>query len=293
LLTLYFLDSRPLGETLSVLLAQRSKTLHGKLSWTLESASYNLQKSNERRTEDERPAENKHTGFRSVIVREVRQALLTVLDVIFRTLKTSRDIFQVDPILQSSMVYDALEYIRSDSPDQSTTGSLHPELQLTTQKLLSTLPSSPHFLLLPQSLRSYKPYVDGSSSSSRIPSTQLTEGLDEWFRKSTKMLRAAAERWISKLRSVTEVWNVRSSTLKCIKLASGFEEQEDTLLKTMFDDLCRERLHSIWKSSLADAENSFSAKIESTVSSLTKGEDVPLAGELTFYLAGKVITVAF
>jgi hypothetical protein len=260
---------------LSVFLVQRTKILHAKLSWTLGSSASDSdqvkhiqRKVNGHRLEDAKAVDSKPTEFRSATVREVKQALLSALDVIFRTVETSRDIFQVD---NSSMVNKALEYIQSDTLDPTTTETLHAELQLTTQKLLSTLPSSTHFLLLPPNLKFYKPYVDLSSPSSRVPQAHLTQNLAKWFSVSTENLHATARRWISNLQSVAEVWNVRSSILKWIMAASSFEELESLRVKSLFDNLCRDRLLSIWKSAFASAESTFRAKLDSTILAIATG----------------------
>jgi len=286
LLSLYFLDSRPLNETLSVFLAQRVKTLYTKLAWVSELSTSNTDQytsnprhNNGHRPEDDEFVDNKYTGFRRAPVQEVKQALLAVLDVAFRTVKTARDIFELDPLTRSSMVIQALTCIQSDSQSPTPPESLSLELQLTTQKLLATLPSSPHSLLLPPNLRFYKPYVDLTSSSSCVPQAQLAEKLDTWFRDSIRELHTAAGHWISNLRSVTEVWNVRSSIWKWIKAASGLQESETVHLKLIFDDLCHKRLLGIWKSALADAEKSFGAKLESAISVLATCESAELAGE--------------
>jgi len=281
LLTLHLLDSRPLTETLSVLLGQRSKTLHTMLSWTSESSDYPSPHgaSYSRQTNGHVPEKLKlgksQTGFRRIPIREVKQATQTALDAISRTVKVARSIFQ-DDSSQRSMIGIILEYIQSDSPDPSAYSKTLPsELQLTTQTLLMTLPSSTHFLLLPPNLRFYKPYVDLASSSSFVPQAQFAQKLDEWFLKSTKNLQTAVQRWFSDLQSVKEVWNIRSSIWKWISSSSGLGAQETARLKSIFDDVCHKRVIGIWKLALVDAEKAFRDQLSSAASGLREGLNTP------------------
>ncbi len=79
--------------------------------------------------------------------------------------------------------------LQSDSALPPTQNALPAELQLTTQALLMTLPSSTHFMLLPQNLKSYKPYVDLDSSSSRVPPSHLIQKVDDWFKSRRKVYK--------------------------------------------------------------------------------------------------------
>jgi len=177
------------------------------------------------------------------------------------------------------MVSSALEYIQSESSTLEPSGTLPHQFQLNTESLLATLPSSTHFLLLPPNLRSYKPYVDPSSSSSCVSQTQLSHKLDEYFRKSIESLQTAIKSWFSDLRSATEVWNVRSSVLKWVNSASSLEEKEIHCLNSVFDSASRERLLSIWRSALREAGQDFEAQLSSAASALAS-EDMRQAGLL-------------
>jgi hypothetical protein len=215
-------------------------------------------------------------------VREVRQAIQSALDVIARTVKTARNIFQEDTSNRHSLIGRVLEYIQSDSHTSAATANdLPAELRLTTPTLLTTLPSSTHFLLLPPNLKSYKPYVDLNSTSSFVSQDFLVQKLDEWFRKSTDNLQNAIERWIADLQSVKEVWSVRSSVRKWIASASGLGDHETFYAKTFFDKACCQQVLAIWKLALARAEKAFREQLESTTSTLAEGQHTKLAGART------------
>jgi len=167
-----------------------------------------------------------------------------------------------------------LEYIQSDIPnDTSATHTLPAELLLTTQTLLTALPSSTHFLLLPPNLRSYKPYVDLSSSSASMPQDRFVQKLDEWFRQASKKLQGTVQSWFCTLESVQEVWSTRSWIRKWVATMSRLEQHEQTYLKSLLDDLSRQRMVVIWKVVLADAASDFQDKLESSVSDLMESSN--------------------
>ncbi|KAJ7161400.1 hypothetical protein C8R43DRAFT_1063548 [Mycena crocata] len=260
LLTLHLLDSRPLAETLSVFLAQRSKTLLAMLSRTTENSPISpLSPSISRRANGHVPGKPPASATtRKGSVREVKAATQAALDAIVRTLTTSRSIFEEAESTQS-MIGAVLEYIQSDSTS-SDAKSLPSELQLTTQTLLTTLPSSTHFLLLPPSLRSYKPYVDLTSSSSLIEQAYFIRVVDEWFQTSNRSLEVAASKWFSDLHTVAEVWTLRSSIRQWID-ASSLKQDETNTLKSIFDGAAQQRVINIWKLALSDAEDAFQLQL--------------------------------
>ncbi|KAJ7225342.1 Vps51/Vps67 domain-containing protein [Mycena pura] len=265
LLTLHLLDSRPLPETLFVFLSQRTKTFLAVLSRAAEISPISpLSPPFLRRTNghvhEMSPAP---LTSRKASVREVKEALQSALDAIIKTLATSRDIFEeVDS--KHSMIRTVLEYIQSDS---SSPSSLPSELQLTTQSLLATLPSSTQFLILPPSLRSYKPYVDLSSSSSLVEQAFFGRILDDWFQTSNQSLQVAVSKWFLDLHTVTEVWTLRSSIRQWIDF-SVLKREEVVVLKTIFDDAARQRVLGIWKLALSDAEDAFQLQLATAAASL-------------------------
>ncbi|KAG6910534.1 hypothetical protein DXG01_009953 [Tephrocybe rancida] len=272
LLTLHLLDSRPLMETLSVFLAQRSKTLRTLLSWKYDSDSAESQtkKQNGHALGSRQPTVVV-SEFRRRPVKEIKEATRTALDAISQTVKTAQSVFQEEADgSQPSLIRRVLEYIQSDLPTPPQAQTLPTELCLTTQTLLTTLPSSTHFLLLPPDLKSYKPYVDLNSSSSSIQHSQFAQKLDEWLRKSTADLHKAVTRWFSELHSVKELWSVRASTQRWL-LASGLRKDEVTQMAKTVDELCRHRVVEIWKLKLEGSLDSFGRRLDSTLLSLAEG----------------------
>ncbi|KAK0456031.1 hypothetical protein EV421DRAFT_1749997 [Armillaria borealis] len=268
LLTLHLLDSRPLTETLSAFLEQRSKSLHTAVSWgqSQSSTSPSSDRANGHAPEKS-TASPKHT------LKQIKDAAQVALDTVALTVKTARDIFE-DRDSEKSMVASVMERLQSDSALPPTQNALPAELQLTTQALLMTLPSSTHFMLLPQNLKSYKPYVDLDSSSSRVPPSHLIQKIDDWFKKSAQILQGALDRWFLDVSSVKDVWSIRSTVRKWIYLSSGLKEQEMEDTNLILDGVCRRRIAEIWKTSLISAQASFGASLSEAVLSFSGNADV-------------------
>ncbi|KAJ7103347.1 hypothetical protein B0H15DRAFT_926631 [Mycena belliarum] len=267
LLTLHLLDSRPLAETLSVFLSQRSKTLQAMLSRTAENSPISPQSPFIPRRINGHVSEKRPVppSSRKASIRDVREATQAALDALVKTLTTCRCVFEEEESKQS-MIGTVLESIQSDSTN-SDARSLPSELQLTTTALLSTLPSSTHFLILPPSLRSYKPYVDLSSSSSLIEQAHFVRVLDEWFQTSNRSLQTATYKWFTELQTVAEVWTLRSSIRQWID-SSVLRRDETETLKSIFDSAAQQRVLNIWKLALADAEDAFQLRLAAATASL-------------------------
>ncbi|GLB35902.1 putative vps51/Vps67 [Lyophyllum shimeji] len=272
LLTLHLLDSQPLTETLSVFLAQRSRTLQTMLSWKYEDDSPNppTKRMNGHAPEKAQP-NAVSSEFRRRPVNQIKEATHSAFDAISQTVKTAQSIFQEESNAAPSLIRRVLEYIQSDPPKPpETTQALPMELYLTTQTLLSTLPSSTHFLLLPPNLRSYKPYVDLNSSSSSMQQSLFAQKMDQWFRTSSSSLQKSVRRWFADLQSLKEVWSVRSSARRWL-LASGLDKDKIVQMTGVLDELCQHRVIEIWKLKLAGSLESFGARLDSALSSLTEG----------------------
>ncbi|KAF5368617.1 hypothetical protein D9758_002268 [Tetrapyrgos nigripes] len=259
LLTLHLLDSRPLGETLTVFLGQRWKSLQIMLGADKIGIPLSASRSNGHipSASPTSPSQSRKT------VRQVKDLVLASLDAVSRTVKVAREVYQ-DKDSRPSMIKAALESIQSDD---SQNESLPTELQLSTQSILTGLPSSTQFQLLPASLRSYKPYVDSSSSSSSLPKGSLHKDLDEWFQKAFQRLKTSFDTWLTDIHSVKTLWIMRASVRSWIDAFEGLEEGEARRLKTVIDDACRRRILNIWKSTLTEAESSFRSQLTSAISS--------------------------
>jgi hypothetical protein len=157
--------------------------------------------------------------------------------------------------------------MHTESPALSDTEiTLPPELALSTQTILSGLPSSSYFTLLPAGIRSYKPYVELSSASSSVPGHFLEDKLRNWFDQSCSILQDSLDRWLLELNNVKSVWNVRSSLRKWL-LTSGLVKTEQTALDTLFEEAARKRVTAIWTDTIHETKELFLKALASLTSS--------------------------
>ncbi|KAG2350807.1 hypothetical protein BDR05DRAFT_869263 [Suillus weaverae] len=275
ILTLHILESRPLTDTLTTYLSQRTRTMHtlvSKNSNIMTNAIPNgvpMTQMNGHPPGASNPAQSKRIPPNDRL-QEVKSSLLILVEVISRTVKCARNVFQSQRPTQPALAIRVLEQMHTESPvvsDPETT--LPSELALSTQTILSGLPSSSYFALLPAGIRSYKPYVELSSASSSVPGPFLEEKLRTWFDQSCSILRDSLDRWLLQLFSVKSVWNVRSSLRKWL-LTSGLAKTEQTALDTLFEEAVRKRVTAIWTDTIHGAKELFLKAL----SSLTPSDGV-------------------
>lgn len=247
LLTLHILESRPLTDTLTIYLSQRTKTLNALLSKGSEASGKSVHNG--------QPAEARTTGISTHFHTkdEVKRSVQSLLAVISDTLNISRKIFAAPSA--KPLATQVLEYIQEDSPS-TPAQTLPVGFLVNTQTIIAMLPSSTYLSLLPPNIKSYKPFVDLSSSSSNLCIETLEEKLGDWFTYSTANLRDAIQRALSSLHSVVGAWRVRLALKKWISRC-GLNDDEQSVLSRFVDEAAGERIMSIWKSALVHAEGAF------------------------------------
>ncbi|EPQ60419.1 hypothetical protein GLOTRDRAFT_31166 [Gloeophyllum trabeum ATCC 11539] len=262
LLTLHFLDSRPLVDTLSVFLSQRRRTVSSLLS------DHTMRKEGNghvyRRSSH---AQTRRSKIRKSVVHEVKGKVQAVLDVISGTVSTARDIFREDADTGPCLIRRVLGFIQSDH-SSSSVDALPKELQFTTISLLTDLPSSTHLLYLPQNIKAYKPYVDLSSSSSRVQPSHLHTRLHDWFDNALQDCLPSVERWLEDLNSVEEVWKVRRAVLQGLRSSKGLHDAERKRLSTALDDLYTKRVLSMWTMTLSLVARNFKETFSSVMANI-------------------------
>jgi conserved oligomeric Golgi complex subunit 1 len=144
-------------------------------------------------------------------------------------------------------------------------GGLPTDLHLNTQRLLTTLPSSSQLLLLPQSLRRYRPFVDLQSPAATVSSEELTNRIGEWFKKTVSAINEAFTRWVSDLDSMRQLWAVRRSLRRWLTDNSELEETEQREIRSMIDGVCSQHAASIWTKSLASIALMFGRQLSLTL----------------------------
>ncbi|EKM48113.1 uncharacterized protein PHACADRAFT_189255, partial [Phanerochaete carnosa HHB-10118-sp] len=287
LLALHLLESRPFAETLNTFLSQRSRCLTNTLS----------------RHKDRMPNGNggipelslPHMGTMKARIpgaelRDVRQRLKAVLEVISRTLGSSRIIF-LGEANEPPLMRRVIAHIQTSMP--SSSDNLPPEVRLTSQTLLSGLPSSNHFLLLPATIKGYKPYLDAESLSPE-KQARFSNSLADWFGGALQSTRTAMCSWFATLTTVRELWETRTWCRKLIRASSGLHAEEKTVVNGAIDAICRARAVEIWKSVLTSTDAAFHEHLDSGLAELGKpsGGDVLDAQPVRYLLQAPPISLS-
>lgn len=274
LLTLYLLDSRPLAETLAIFFAQRSRTLGTVASKPVDAVALAKPRAGLSRQGSIKKAYAEH--------KDIRQSVEACLDIITRTTNAARVIFQEHETTGKSLMTNVLENIQPNA-DPAGLNSLPAELRLSTHLLLSSLPSSSHFLLLPQTIKSYKPYVDLTSTSSTVLPSVLTKKLQDWFQKSCAEFSQALQTWTSKVSGMKEMWKLRNWIRKWLFEADGLLEDERNHLHWIVDDACRQQLTSIWTEALRNAKSGFEKELETAIKVTLRRPGASGGGSVRFF----------
>ncbi|KAG1828105.1 hypothetical protein EV424DRAFT_1318721 [Suillus variegatus] len=276
ILTLHILESRPLTDTLTTYLSQRTRTMHTSVSKNSIITTTATPNSVPMTQTNGHPL----GASKLVQLQEVKSSLLILVEVISRTVNCARNVFQSLRPTQPALAIRVLEQMHTESLAVSNSETALPlELALSTQTILSGLPSSSYFTLLPADIKSYKPYIELSSTSSSVPGHFLEDKLRTWFDQSCSILRDSLDRWLLELDSVKSVWNVRSSLRKWL-LASGLVKTEQTALDTLFEEAIRKRVSAIWTDTIHRAKELFLKAL----STLTASSGVVAEGMYIAYM---------
>lgn len=276
LLTLHLTDSRPLTETLSVFIAQRSKALDILFSRKPEEASAVKIAGAGDVAVPGRSAKHR-PRTRKAVARETWHAVEAVLNAISGTVGAARDIFLDDSPERQSLIRRVLEYITKDETS-AFADSLPPDLRLSTQRFLTTLPSSSQLLLLPAGLRQYKPYVDLTSTSTIVAQPDLSNKLENWFYACAQRLKTALKSWLVEIETVRQVWAIRRWARDGIQNSTKLEDKEKIHIASALDDVCRTRVVEIWTSVLQGMEQLFLNSLRTVIASLLQPSDFDPSG---------------
>ncbi|KAF8560033.1 hypothetical protein OG21DRAFT_1401009 [Imleria badia] len=272
LLTLHILDSRPLTETLTIFLSQRTRTLNTLLAKgfdTPELSDGSLVNGTPPGSRKFSDRETKLSAKTAAIA--VKNSTRVALEAISRTLYTARAVFGNSSSARS-LATGVLDSIQSE-PSSPPPPNLPAELLLSTQAVLNSLPSSTYVSLLPANIRAYRPFVDLSSVSSSLPQEVLRDKLGSWFGQSTTNLRGAFDKWVASLDVVSAVWQVRSSLRKWVA-HSGLEAPEMVNLTEFLDEVFSTRITGIWKAVLVRAEKEFLQALNSYTTRYSRYPDM-------------------
>ncbi|KAH7886120.1 hypothetical protein F5I97DRAFT_1809356 [Phlebopus sp. FC_14] len=272
LLTLHMLDSRPLADTLTIYLSQRTKTFNEILSRIpklpphseIGTPTIQLNGHPPRLCEGDAKTTSKAAAF------AVKTSTQGALELISQTLGTARQVFGGSPSV-SPLAEQVLKNMQIGPSLPIEAGqNLPTELLLDTQTVLANLPSSTYFSLLPPNIWSYKPFVDLSSSSSSISQEVLRDKLGDWFDQSAVNFHGTLEKWVSSLDVVSGLWKIRSTLLRRMS-GSGLQVAELSRLSDLVDEVIKKRIMAIWNSTLERTGILFTKELMSLTSDNIEG----------------------
>ena len=208
---------------------------------------------------------------RKDVVKDVRETVMELLDVIGGTMRIARDIFlpHGGEDRQKSLVERSLEDIQSDAPHSV----------FTTSSLLSTLPSSTHLLTLPHSILSYKPFIDLTSASTHVDPSVLDTKLSTWFDKAIQGFEGRMHAWFAGLETIREVWGVRRKVLERLKASQGLERHERVKVRSVLDEAVRDRACEVARAALDDVEERLDGALCKAVQDVREGGEDCRFGE--------------
>ncbi|EIN13973.1 hypothetical protein PUNSTDRAFT_58257 [Punctularia strigosozonata HHB-11173 SS5] len=261
-LALHLLDSKPLTETISVLLTQRSKAAQAMLASTAHKASFPSSRQPGHGNSDKLiPNGISPQKSRKKIFREIRQAIERAFALMSMTVGCARGVFADGPDQHPSLVRQVLDYVQADSSSPYC-DRIPEELRLNTPKLLSTLPSPTQSQLLPQNLRRYRPYIDLHSPTTVVTGGELADKIDAWFQRTLGAVNEALSRWVTELDSVRQLWALRRALRMWLEADEVLEETERRRLRSMLDGVCCAHASSIWSKSLASSASLFRKQLQ-------------------------------
>ncbi|THH33419.1 hypothetical protein EUX98_g755 [Antrodiella citrinella] len=239
LLTLHLLESRPLPETVTIFLTQRTRALTTLLNRSRSiangAADANL--------------------FTDAGPRRTSKA---------STLGTARTIFLGGALHPTSLMAEVLNYISTEAPPPDWVPH---DLRFTTQTLLASLPSSTHYGLLPSNIKGYKPYIDDNTISTSKIHVQVEEQMQDWFRDALQDLEKAVDNWLSELKTIREVWYLRSQLRTWVDKGEGLVHDEKLQFTSTVENWCQKRTRQIWRSEIDAAKLAFQERLASTLES--------------------------
>ncbi|KAH8099342.1 hypothetical protein BXZ70DRAFT_1030293 [Cristinia sonorae] len=259
LLTLHLLESRPLPVTATIFLTQRTRALTTLLNRSRGSANGSAPEVSS--STSSLPQSSKAT------VRSVRQRAEAALQIVSQTIGIVRIIFLGDESSSTSLVSEVLTFISTETPPPEWVPQ---ELRLTTQTLLLSLPSSSHYGLLPSNIKGYKPYIDDASITSSTIRSQVEEQMRDWSRDALHDLEKAVDLWLAELKSIRDVWQLRSYLRSWVNSVEGLIPEEKLQLGQTVNNWCLKRTRQIWRTEIDATKSAFRSTLSAT---LVSGRD--------------------
>lgn len=260
LLTLHLIDSKPLLDALSAFTAQRTRALQQVLTKKLDPLANGEANLSGKLTATRRKAH----------AHSVRLSVRNVLDLLSNTVGAARTVFQNKSDAMSSLMSRTLQFIDNEGPT-SDTGELSEKLSLSTPSLLNHLSPASH-APLPPAIRTYKPYLDLSSSSVTVTPQDLTNKLNTWFRAALQQFSTTCEKWIAELDSARQIWSLLMWFRKSVAASDALDEGEQAQLSSAMEAVCKARIVVIWTGALKDMGEAFRNNLQKALAQVSSDD---------------------
>lgn len=262
--SLFLLDNMALNDTLTVLLSQRSKSVHTFLSSPTTPTRI--------REDDHREGSIKPSKrIRKRNLRNVEQNLSQAIELLIGTMHTTRLIYGSESGKPS-----AIESLLLDSQSDNQNAAI------STQKVLGALPSASLLdLYLPPTVKTYIHYIDATSPSFEFSASNLSSKLEQWFSKGLNALNVKLEDWVSTLTSAADVDEVRAAALSA-SLLERLSKKEQELLTHSVNQACSRRIAKIWKEAFVSLRQEFEASLSKALELIRTSDPAAVAGRTQF-----------
>ncbi|WVQ78802.1 hypothetical protein IAT38_000893 [Cryptococcus sp. DSM 104549] len=274
LVSIILLDNLPLVDALALLLSQRSKAVRDilHLSEHTSKASSSPSASTSRRRSNSR-IQAANATREAVHEREsIAHVLTAAVQCLLETVVAARAIFEkrrqtslegeslieemlrlvqkgegapsgphTTPVKQTSHQRRASRLVSISLPiPKPSPGANRPPV--SAPQILQELPSSQILLRhLPTSITGFTPFI------TRSPPPALNEKLKAWQAASIELLREAVPSWLAGLKSVADIWEVRSAMEKLLG-----EGEFEGLIKEALEGEWEKRAREVWDERLED-----------------------------------------
>ncbi|KZS93449.1 hypothetical protein SISNIDRAFT_485695 [Sistotremastrum niveocremeum HHB9708] len=269
--TLHLLDKQTVTEILGIFTSQRTKSLQVFLQPQAESVPLQPNGS----------AKGKPNSSRKGAVKGVYARINQVRSILFSTAAVGRAAFGSDACSCPGLVPAALKDIQLGS---RATGHRIPD----TDSILALLPSSTNLLMLPDTIRAYKPYIDADSPPSVVSPQTVDSQLKTWVSNSLRTLEPVVKTLFGDLESIKEVWTVRDRVRLSLPQQNILDD-EVWSWESLVDAHAKLRTAAIWKESLQQLLTNFRAAIEGILKEVRSSPENPLLeAETTTFLLSPV-----
>jgi hypothetical protein len=236
LVSLHLLDHSTLAELLHIYLAQRLKGLRDVLTKPLLSPTIAVE----------------GEAVAALTFSQLGDRLTLLRDTIFQTLDVVGVVFG-QRAEANGLALRVLEDINSGARSENMTPS--------TDDVLASLPSSTHLLLLPPSIRSYRPALDIINARSSITNARES-AISTWASDAFQSIKDEVSLLLGYTKTIAELWRLHDQVL-------SHPDVSESIGARMWKEMVVSATHShtsiLWNQRLSELLETFSASMKEAV----------------------------